>query len=81
VKDVPYLRAVKTLAARQGVLDLELDTGPSGGPLPITSSRMACSLVPAREAIPVVDDRGLWPGLPLVVAAAQRSAFRIPFRD
>jgi hypothetical protein len=36
--------ARQRLAAGQGVLDLGLDTGAPGGPLPITSSRMGCLL-------------------------------------
>jgi hypothetical protein len=36
--------ARQKLAAGQGVLDLGLDTGAPGGPLPITSSRMGCLL-------------------------------------
>jgi hypothetical protein len=34
--------ARRRLAARQGELDLGLDTGAAGGPLPITASRMGC---------------------------------------
>ena len=36
--------ARQRLAARQGVLDLGLDTSVPGGPLPITASRMGCLL-------------------------------------
>src|SRR5215470_1049628 len=36
--------ARQRLAAGQGELDLGLDTGAPGGPLPITSSRMGCLL-------------------------------------
>jgi hypothetical protein len=36
--------ARQKLAAGQGVLDLGLETGAQGGPLPITSSRMGCLL-------------------------------------
>jgi hypothetical protein len=36
--------ARQKLAAGQGELDLGLDTGSPGGPLPITSSRMGCLL-------------------------------------
>jgi hypothetical protein len=34
--------ARQRLAAGQGELDLGLDTGAAGGPLPITASRMGC---------------------------------------
>ena len=36
--------ARQRLAAGQGVLDLGLDTGAAGGPLPISASRMGCLL-------------------------------------
>ena len=42
--EVELLKAAawQKLAAGQGVLDLGLDAGARGGPLPITSSRMGC---------------------------------------
>ncbi len=42
--ELELLKAVarQKLAAGQGVLDLGLDTGAPGGPLPITGSRMGC---------------------------------------
>jgi Transposase DDE domain len=44
--EVELLKAAawQKLAAGQGVLDLGLDAGARGGPLPITSSRMGCLL-------------------------------------
>ena len=44
--ELELLKAVarQRLAAGQGVLDLGLDTGAPGGPLPITASRMGCLL-------------------------------------
>jgi hypothetical protein len=44
--EVELLKAAarQKLAAGQGVLDLGLDAGAPGGPLPITSSRMGCLL-------------------------------------
>jgi hypothetical protein len=38
------MAARQRLAAGQGELDLGLDVGAAGGPLPITSSRMGCLL-------------------------------------
>ena len=42
--EVELLKAAarQRLAAGQGMLDLGLDTGAPGGPLPITGSRMGC---------------------------------------
>jgi hypothetical protein len=43
------------MAAAQGELDLGLDTaGPSGGPLPITASRMGCLLDAIEQAYRVL---------------------------
>jgi hypothetical protein len=44
--EVELLKAAarQRLAAGQGVLDLGLDAGVPGGPLPITASRMGCLL-------------------------------------
>jgi hypothetical protein len=46
--------AWQRLAAGQGVLDLGLDTGAPGGPLPITSSRMGCLLEALQRAYQVL---------------------------
>jgi hypothetical protein len=46
--------ARQRLAAGQGVLDLGLDTGAPGGPLPITSSRMGCLLEALQRAYQVL---------------------------
>jgi hypothetical protein len=42
--------ARQRLAAGQGVLDLGLDTGAPGGPLPITGSQMGCLLDALQHA-------------------------------
>jgi Transposase DDE domain len=46
--------AWQRLAAGQGVLDLGLDTGAPGGPVPITSSRMGCLLEALQRAYQVL---------------------------
>ena len=46
--------ARQRLAAGQGVLDLGLDTGAPGGPLPITASRMGCLLDALERAYRVL---------------------------
>jgi hypothetical protein len=54
--EVELLKAAarQKLAAGQGVLDLGLDTGAPGGPLPITSSRMGCLLDALWQAYDVL---------------------------
>jgi hypothetical protein len=46
--------ARQRLAAGQGVLDLGLDTGAAGGPLPISASRMGCLLDALEHAYRVL---------------------------
>jgi len=46
--------ARQRLAAGQGVLDLSLDTGAPGGPLPITGSQMGCLLDALQHAYRVL---------------------------
>ena len=46
--------ARQRLAAGQGELDLGLDTGAAGGPLPITASRMGCLLDALSRAYEVL---------------------------
>ena len=46
--------ARQRLAAGQGELDLGLDAGAAGGPLPITSSRMGCLLDALARAYDVL---------------------------
>jgi Transposase DDE domain len=46
--------ARQRLAAGQGELDLGLDTGAAGGPLPITASRMGCLLDALEDAYQVL---------------------------
>ena len=50
--EVELLKAVarQRLALGQGVLDLGLDVGSAGGPLPITASRMGCLLDALEQA-------------------------------
>ena len=54
--EVELLKAAarQKLAAGQGVLDLGLDAGAAGGPLPITSSRMGCLLDALAHAYDVL---------------------------
>jgi Transposase DDE domain len=54
--EVELLKAAawQKLAAGQGVLDLGLDAGARGGPLPITSSRMGCLLDALAHAYDVL---------------------------
>jgi hypothetical protein len=54
--ELELLKAVarQRLAAGQGELDLGLDTGAPGGPLPITSSRMGCLLDALEQAYRVL---------------------------
>jgi hypothetical protein len=47
--------ARQRLAAGQGELDLGLDAGSAGGPLPITSSRIGCLLDALTRAYDVLD--------------------------
>ncbi len=46
--------ARQRLAAGQGELDLGLDAGAAGGPLPVTSSRMGCLLDALSHAYDVL---------------------------
>jgi hypothetical protein len=54
--EVELLKAAarQRLAAGQGVLDLGLDAGAAGGPLPITASRMGCLLDALEHAYRVL---------------------------
>jgi hypothetical protein len=54
--EVELLKAAawQKLAAGQGVLDLGVDAGAPGGPLPITSSRMGCLLDALSRAYDVL---------------------------
>src|SRR5215472_10491796 len=54
--ELELLKAVarQRLAAGQGELDLGLDAGAPGGPLPITASRMECLLDALEQAYRVL---------------------------